>query len=47
MVENPERIQKELNFEWDVADKIRVFGREHLLDLASHLETWVHDASLR
>lgn len=37
---NPIMIKKEIEEEWDVKDKIRVFGAEHLPDLSKHLAEW-------
>ena len=36
----PERIQMEIEEEWDVKGKITVFGEQHLADLSQQLQNW-------
>lgn len=37
---NPTMITKEIEEEWDLKNKFRVFGAEHILDLPKHLNEW-------
>ena len=43
-LENPGAMEKDVNQVWGAEGKIRVFGREHLLDLAQHLRDWITTA---
>jgi len=44
-VPNPAALQAEVEETWDAEGKIRVFGQEHLLDLATWLEDWFRTAN--
>jgi hypothetical protein len=39
-VEDPESLEQEIAYEWDTGNRVRVFGRQHLADLKSHLGHW-------
>lgn len=40
-LENPAEMEREITQGWGAEDKIRVFGRPHLLNLAEHLREWI------
>ncbi len=40
-VEQAQALQDEVSESWDAQGKIRVFGREHLPDLAQHFREWI------
>ncbi len=44
--DQPQALQAEISEAWDAQGKIRVFGREHLLDLPQHFRDWITTASL-
>lgn len=44
-LENPAEMEQQITQGWGVADKIRVFGRSHLPDLAAHLREWIITAA--
>jgi len=39
-VENPQKLQEEIEYQWDAKDKVRVFGAPELMCLAEHLRDW-------
>ena len=39
-VANPQRLQEEIEYQWDAKDKVRVFGAPELMHLAEHLRDW-------
>lgn len=43
--EDPKLIEKEIEKDFNIEGRIRVFGRKHLADLASHLEDWIREQS--
>lgn len=43
--ENPEKLESEVTRAWDAEGKIRVFGPQHLPDLADYLAQWFEAAS--
>jgi hypothetical protein len=43
-LEKPDMMEKEVNQGWGAEDIIRVFGREHLPDLAHHFREWITSA---
>lgn len=43
-LETPDMMESEVDQVWGAEDKIRVFGREHLLDLAQHFRDWITTA---
>jgi hypothetical protein len=44
--DQPQALQDEVSEAWDAEGKIRVFGREHLLDLPRYFRDWISTASL-
>jgi hypothetical protein len=44
--DQPRALQDKVSEAWDTEEKIRVFGREHLLDLPRHFRDWIATASL-
>ncbi|RIK36177.1 MAG: hypothetical protein DCC55_28135 [Chloroflexi bacterium] len=46
LYEEPERLEREIQEEWFMDDKVRVFGREHLPNLKDHLREWFLTANL-
>jgi len=44
-VGKPQVLQREVEQSWDAEGKIRVFGQDHLLDLAAWLEDWFQTAN--
>lgn len=44
-LENPGDLERELSQDLGAEDKIRVFGRSHLPDLAAHLREWIIKAA--
>jgi len=44
-VDDYQNLQKEVEQNWGAEDKIRVFGRSHLPDLAAHLREWIIKAA--
>jgi len=38
---SPERIKKEIEEEWHLEDKFRVFGAEQIPNLSMHLKEWL------
>ena len=45
LVDNYQALQDDVSETWNAQDKIRVFGREHLPDLAQHFQEWITTAS--
>lgn len=43
--ERPDILEKELAEDWDAEGKIRVFGRNHIPELSSHLLKWFREAN--
>jgi len=41
----PDILEKEIREDWDAEGKIRVFGRNHIPELSSHLLKWFQDAN--
>jgi hypothetical protein len=39
-VEDSEKLQSEIGREWEVENRVRVFGRKHLPELQNHLAAW-------
>jgi len=44
---DPTAVERELSEEWDAADKIKVFGMEHLMNLKAEFKTWLETANKR
>jgi len=44
-LENPAEMEQEITQGWGAEDKIRVFGRSHLPDLAAHFYEWIIKAA--
>ena len=39
-VDDPQGLEHEIAREWDAGNRVRVFGRQHLLDLQTYLKAW-------